>query len=167
MRNGRSRADAIPCERRKERSLERKQIQRRGFTLAELLTVTAILGVLVSIVTPPLGRALDQAAVHEGVDRFTAAHATTRQLAISRSRLARLELDRLRRTATLSVQRTPKAWDTVATYPLGSATITCSNSTMVFNPIGIGYGASNTRVVFWRGTAADTVTTSRTGRLRR
>jgi prepilin-type N-terminal cleavage/methylation domain-containing protein len=138
-----------------------------GFTLAELLTVTAILGVLVSIVTPPLGRALDEAVVHEGVDRFTAAHATTRQLAISRSRLARLELDRVRRSATLSVQRTAKAWDTVAVYPLGSAQVSYSNAIMVFNPLGIGYGASNTRVVFSRGLAADTVTTSRTGRLRR
>lgn len=138
-----------------------------GFTLVELLTVTVVVGAVVSIVTPPLGRALDQAAVHEGVDRFAAAHATTRQLAISHSRLARLQLDRLRRTATLSVQRTAQAWDTVAAYPLGSAEFTCSNTTMVFNPIGIGHGASNTRVVFSRGLAADTVTTSRTGRLRR
>jgi prepilin-type N-terminal cleavage/methylation domain-containing protein len=140
---------------------------RNGFSVPELLTVTAIVGLLVSIVTPPLGRALDQAAVHEGVDRFSAAHATARQLAISRSRLARLEVDRARKTATLSVQRTAKAWDTVAVYPLGPATIACSNPTLVFNPIGIGYGASNTRVVFSRGLAADTVTTSRTGRLRR
>ncbi len=127
----------------------------------------AIIGVVTSVVTPPLVRALDRAAVREGVERFAASFATTRQLAISRSRLARLELDAGRRTATLSVQRTAKAWDTVATHPLGSAALAYSNRTMVFNPIGIGYGASNTRVIFARGTAADTVTTSRTGRLRR
>jgi prepilin-type N-terminal cleavage/methylation domain-containing protein len=140
---------------------------RNGFTLPELATVVAIMGVLASVVTPPLGRALDRAAVLEGVERFAAAHAATRQLAISRGALARLELDRGRRTATLSVQRTPKAWDTVATYPLGSARITCSNPTLAFNPIGMGHGASNSRVIFSRGAAADTVTTSRTGRLRR
>lgn len=142
---------------------------RKGFTLPELMTVAAIVGVLLSISMPPLRRALDQAAVHEGMDRFAAVFATTRQLAISRNSLARLQIDRVRRTATLSVQRSlsPKAWDTVATYPLGSATIVCSNPTLVFNPLGIGYGASNTRIIFSRGAAADTATTSRTGRLRR
>jgi hypothetical protein len=129
--------------------------------------VVAIMGVLASVVTPPLGRALDRAAVLEGVERFAAAHATARQVAISRGVLARLELDRTLRTATLSVQRSLKAWDTVATYPLGSARITCSNPILVFNPIGVGHGASNTRVIFSRGAAVDTVTTSRTGRLHR
>lgn len=140
---------------------------RNGFTLPELATVVAILGVVASVVVPPLGRTLDRAAVEEGVQRFAAAHATTRELAILRGALARLELDRGARTATVSVQRTAKAWDTVATYPLGTAQINCSSPAMVFNPMGLGYGASNTRVVFSRGAAADTVTTSRTGRLRR
>lgn len=140
---------------------------RHGFTLPELLSVIAIVGIVLSIATPPLGRALDRAAVREGVDRFAALHATTRQLAITRNALARLEVDGVRHTATLSVQRSPTAWDSVGRYDLGSATITCSNPTTVFGPLGLGYGTSNTRVIFTRGAAADTVTTSRTGRLRR
>jgi prepilin-type N-terminal cleavage/methylation domain-containing protein len=140
---------------------------RRGFTLPELLSVMVMLGVLASIVTPPVGRVLDQAAVREGVDRFAALYATTRQLAMSRGALARLELDRGRRAGTLSVQRDAHAWDTVATSTLGAADLTCSTCTLVFNPIGVGYGTSNSRVVFSRGGAADTVTTSRTGRLKR
>jgi prepilin-type N-terminal cleavage/methylation domain-containing protein len=140
---------------------------RHGFTLPELLSVIAIVGVLLSIVIPPLGRLLDQAAVHESADRFAALHATTRQLAIARNALARLELDPGPRTATLSVRRNATAWDTVGSYALGSAAIACSNSTLVFGPLGLGYGTSNARVIFTRGAAADTVTTSRTGRLRR
>jgi len=140
---------------------------RQGFTLPELLSVITIAGVLLSIVTPPLGRALDQAAVHESVERFAALHATARQFAISRNTLARLELDRTQRTATLSVRRAPTAWDTVGSYPLGSASIACTNPTIIFGPLGLGYGTSNTRVIFARGISADTVTTSRTGRLRR
>jgi prepilin-type N-terminal cleavage/methylation domain-containing protein len=140
---------------------------RNGFTLPELLSVIAIAGVLLSIVIPPLGRLLDQAAVHESVDRFAALHATTRQLAISRNALARLELDSSRHRATLSVRRTATAWDTVGSYVLGSAVFSCSNPTLVFGPLGLGYGTSNARVIFTRGAAADTVTTSRTGRLRR
>ncbi len=125
------------------------------------------MGVLASVAVPPLGRALDRAAVEEGVLRFAAAHATTRELAVAHGSLARLEVDGAARTATVSVQRTEGAWDTVATYPLGSASILCSNPILVFNPIGVGYGTSNTRIIFARGAAADTVTTSRTGRLRR
>ena len=129
--------------------------------------MVAIMGVVASVVMPPLGRTLDRAAVEEGVQRFAAAHATTRELAIARGALARLELDRAAHTVAVSVQRTATLWDTVATYSLGTAQITCSNPVMVFNPIGLGHGASNTRVIFSRGTAVDTVTTSRTGRLRR
>jgi len=144
-----------------------RRVRESGFTLPELATVVAILGILVSVAVPPLARTLDRAAVEEGVERFAAAHATARALAISRGTLARLELDRAAHTVTLSVQRAAQAWDTVATYPLGSASIACSNPTLVFNPLGLGHGLSNTRVVFSRGAAADTVTTSRTGRLRR
>ncbi|HTT67145.1 MAG TPA: prepilin-type N-terminal cleavage/methylation domain-containing protein [Gemmatimonadales bacterium] len=140
---------------------------RRGFTLPELLSVVAIVGILTAVVTPPLIRYLDQASVREGVERFAALYATTRQLAISRGTLARLELERTAPVATLSVQRAPAAWDTVGVYPLGSSTVTCSNLAIVFGPLGLGYGTSNTRVIFSRGASADTVTTSRTGRLRR
>jgi len=135
--------------------------------LPELLSVAAIIGVLASIAIPPLRRELDRAAVREGVEQFASAHAATRQLAIARNRLARLEIDPGRRTAALSVQGPDRAWDTIATYPLGSATVACTNPIMTFGPTGLGFGASNTRVVFARGSSADTVTTSRTGRLRR
>ncbi len=140
---------------------------RRGFTLPELLSVLGIMGVLAAIVVPPLGRILDQATVREGVERFASVYAITREMAMSRGTLARLELDRARRAGTVSVQRAAPAWDTVAAYPLGAADLSCSNCTVIFNPLGLGYGTSNTRVVFSRGSAADTVTASRTGRLKR
>jgi prepilin-type N-terminal cleavage/methylation domain-containing protein len=147
--------------------VRKDRVGRGGFTLPELATVAAIMGVVASVVVPPLGRTLDRAAVREGVERLAAAHATTRELAISRGVLSRLEIDREAHTVTVSTQRTPTGWDTIATYSLGTAQITCSNPTLVFNPIGLGHGPSNTRVIFTRGAAADTVTTSRTGRLRR
>jgi prepilin-type N-terminal cleavage/methylation domain-containing protein len=140
---------------------------RRGFTLPELLSVLGIVAILLSVTLPPLSGVLDRAAVREGVERFASLHAATRQLAVARGRLARLELDPQRTRATISVQRAPQAWDTVASYELGSARLTCSNGTITFGPFGLGFGASNTRVVFSRGVAADTVTTSRTGRLKR
>jgi prepilin-type N-terminal cleavage/methylation domain-containing protein len=140
---------------------------RHGFTLPELLTVLGIVAVISSVAIPPFGRALDRAAVREGVERFAAAHAAARQLAVTGSALAKLEVDAPRRSVTLSLRRSPARWDTVASYSLGSAALACSNPTLVFGPLGVGYGTSNTRVIFARGAYADTVTTSRTGRLRR
>lgn len=139
----------------------------RGFTLPELVSALGIIAVVTAVALPPIGRALDRAAVSEGVQRFSAAHAATRQLAVTESVLARLELDAARRLATVSLRRTAERWDTVARFSLGTATVTCSNSSLTFSPLGLGYGLSNTRIVFSRGGAADTLTTSRTGRLHR
>ena len=38
---------------------------------------------------------------------------------------------------------------------------------VTFSPLGIGFGASNTSIVFTSGAAAETLTVSRTGRLKR
>ncbi|MEK6610157.1 MAG: prepilin-type N-terminal cleavage/methylation domain-containing protein [Gemmatimonadota bacterium] len=139
----------------------------RGATLLELTMVLAIVSVLATVVTPPLGRYLDSAAVQEAVQRYAVLHETTRQLAIARGALARLELDSARKTVTLAVRRSPSAWDTVDTRTLGSAALSTSQPVITFDPIGIGYGTSNSRIVFSRGATADTLFVSRTGRLRR
>lgn len=139
----------------------------RGATLPELLTVLAIVGICVSIAIPPLDRALDQAAVAEAADRYAAAHETTRQLAVARGTLARVELDTALRTATIALQRTRTAWDTVQVHPLGTARMQLTQKVVTFGPFGLGFGASNTRIVFARGAAADTLTVSRSGRLKR
>lgn len=139
----------------------------RGVTLAELMTVLAIVSVLASVVTPPLGRYLDGAAVEEAVQRYAVLHETTRQLAIARGALARLELNSAQKTVTICVRSTPTAWDTVDTRTLGSAVLSTSQPIITFNPIGVGFGASNSRIVFSRGASADTLFVSRTGRLRR
>lgn len=135
--------------------------------MPELLTVTVILGVLASVVTPPLARWLDRAAVHEGSDRYAALHETTRQLAIARGSLARLELQPALKSATVSWRRAGTAWDTILSRPLGSARLLASRRIITFGPHGIGFGASNTRIIFSRGAAAETLTVSRTGRLKR
>jgi Tfp pilus assembly protein FimT len=140
---------------------------RRGITVPELLTVTVILGVLASVVTPPLARGLDRAAVHEASDRYAALHETTRQLAISRGSLARLELEPALKSGTVSWRRAGTTWDTILSRPLGSARLLASRRIVTFSPLGIGFGASNTRIIFSRGAAVETLTVSRTGRLKR
>lgn len=139
----------------------------RGVTLPELLIVLVLIGIAASIVVPPLGRALDRAAVMEGAERYGTVHETARALAVARGKQTRVELDSSRREASVALRRGISAWDTVEVRGLGRAGFAASRIIVTFSPIGIGFGASNTSIVFTAGAAAETLTVSRTGRLKR
>lgn len=139
---------------------------RRGVTLPELLTVVVIVGLLCAMALPPLAHGLDRIAVDATVDRYTALHETTRQLAIVRSSLAKLEIDTAQRSAALSVEGAA-AWDTIEIRSLGDAAVSTSQPAVTFSPMGYGWGLSNTTIVVTRGSVAETLTVSRTGRLKR
>jgi len=139
----------------------------RGVTLPELTTVILILGVMASIVVPPARRLVDRAEVAGAADRLSAVHEVTRQTAIARGRPARYEVDRAALRVMLSVRRPRGSWDTLRIFPLGEVQLSVSQPTVTFSPLGIGSGASNTTVILARGAAAETLTVSRTGRLRR
>ena len=139
----------------------------RGTTLPELLVVLLIIGVLASVVAPPLRRSLDRLAVDEAAERYAALHEQARSLAVARGALARVELDSSRGEAVIAVRGTPGRWDTLEVRSLGRARMSASQVMVTFSPIGIGFGASNTRIVFSSGSAAETVTVARSGRLRR
>jgi prepilin-type N-terminal cleavage/methylation domain-containing protein len=140
----------------------------RGVTLLEMMIVLVLVGLIAVIAVPPLGRSLDRAAVVEGAERYGAVHETARALAIARGRQSRVELDPARHEAVTSLRVGSGAqWDTVDARSLGRASFTASRVIIVFSPIGVGFGASNTSVIFTAGLAAETLTVSRTGRLRR
>jgi len=139
----------------------------RGFTLLEMLMVVILVGLAAGIVVPPLVRALDRAAVNEAAERYAALHETARQLAIARGQPARVELDSVRRQAVIARRLSATLWDTLETRSLGRADLSASRTMVTFSPLGIGLGASNTSIVFTCGVAVETVTVSRTGRLRR
>jgi prepilin-type N-terminal cleavage/methylation domain-containing protein len=139
----------------------------RGTTLPELMTATLIIGVLSSIVLPPLRRFLDRAAVSSAADRVAALHDAARQGAIARRRLTRYEIDTGRVSVTLSSRNPAGAWDTTRVVQLGALRASVSQRIVTFSPLGIGFGVSNTRLVLSRGISVETLTVSRTGRLRR
>jgi len=138
----------------------------RGLTLPEMMAVLLIAGVAASIAVPPLHRALDRLAVDDAAERYASVHELARQMAVARSRLVRVELDTTRRTASILVAA-QGAWDTATTQSLGTANLSASRVAVTFSSLGIGFGVSNTRVVLAQGAAAETLTVSRTGRLRR
>ena len=139
----------------------------RGVTLPELTSVLLILGVMASVVVPPARRLVDRASVAGAADRLSAMHEVTRQTAIARGRSARYEVDRARARVVLSLRDPAGSWDTLRIVQLGEVQLSVSQPTVAFSPLGIGSGASNTTVILARGAAAETLTVSRTGRLRR
>jgi Tfp pilus assembly protein FimT len=139
----------------------------RGTTLPELVVVTLIVAVTASIVTPSVRRILDRIAVVGAAQRFSTIHGSARQSAIARATPVRYELARVGSSIALSVRRPNGAWDTLGVWTLGQVQVESGQRVVTFNPLGLGSGASNTRVVFSRGQAAETLTVSRTGRLRR
>ncbi len=139
----------------------------RGVTLPELTTTLLILGVVASVTVPPARRLLDRAAVAGAADRYASVHEVARHTAIARGRNARYEVDRVAGRMALSVREAEGTWDTLRVFELGDVRVTISQPTVTFNPLGMGAGASNTTVAFRRGEAAETLTVSRTGRLRR
>ena len=139
----------------------------RGTTLPEMLTVLLIVGVLASIVMPPLRRTMDQLAVDGAAGTYAAMHERARALAVARSRLSRIALDSARGAAVVLVRDSLNGWDTLDLRRLGRVRFSASQVVVTFSPVGIGFGLSNTRIVFTSGQAAETLTVSRTGRLRR
>jgi len=138
-----------------------------GTTLPELVVVTLIIGVMASIITPPVRRTLDRIAVVGAAQRFSTIHETARASAIARATAVRYEVGRDAPVVALAVRKPNGAWDTLGVWSLGQVRVESGQRTVTFNPLGLGSGASNTTVIFSRGQAAETLTVSRTGRLRR
>ena len=139
----------------------------KGATLLELAMVTVIIGVVAAVATPPLMRTLDRLAVRGSADRYAVLLETARELAIARGRDVRLAVDTAGPTARLIVEIARGRLDTAHTHALGSARLVVSQPVVTFGSLGVALGASNGTLVFSRGAVAETLTVSRTGRLKR
>lgn len=140
---------------------------RRGFTLLELVVVLAIVAILTTFAVSRLIPLVDWIAA-DGVARdVTSALAVTRTAAVLRGTRARLRIA----ADSLRIDREgPDGWEPYARWagPASSGvTLTVSNPEIVFSPLGIAWGLSNTRIVLSRGSQVETITTSRLGRVRR
>jgi len=140
---------------------------RRGFTLLELVVVLAIVAVLTTFAVSRLIPLVDWIAADGAARDVTSALAVTRTAAVLRGTRARLRIA----PDSLRVDREgPAGWEPYARWAgpaSAGVTLTVSNPEVVFSPLGIAWGLSNTRIVLSRGSQIETITTSRLGRVRR
>ncbi len=137
-----------------------------GYTLVEIVIVVAIVGILAALGTPRFGKALDQLAVARSVHDTTAFYRSARFAAIVNGRTVRIEFSGDSLVGVFEGHP-----DTVFMRAAGPAvhavSLRVSRNTIRISATGLGYGAANTKLVFRRRTAADSLATSRLGRLRR
>lgn len=126
--------------------------------------VTAIVAVLAAVSIPRAGRYLDQIQVAGAAREVATVFATARMAAIARSALVTVRIDVARGTVTAVIGA-----DTVVTRAVVQSfgvKLESTRDSMSYNAVGLGYGAANLRVIVSRGGAADSVVTSRLGRIR-
>lgn len=152
------------CPHLGETALRCSHTRRSAYTLAEMLVVLLIAGILLGLATVRLTQAADQAAVHAAAGDVAAALTTARTIAIYRRVAVAVAIDTVagallvREDTSLLVER-----DLRSTY---AVTITASRDSTAFDARGLGVGAANLSVVVRRRTAVDTVFLSRLGRVR-
>ncbi len=139
-----------------------------GLTLVEIVIVLAIVGILAALGTPRFGKALHRLAVARSRHETISFYRSARFAAIVRGKPVRIEFGRDSLVAVFEGHGHP---DTVFMRRAGPAAhgvaMTVSRPTIRISVTGLGYGAANTKLVFRRGTVADSLATSRIGRIRR
>jgi Tfp pilus assembly protein FimT len=132
-----------------------------------MVVVLALVAVLVATVVPRLGPVFDRIATEAAARDLTTAIAVAREAAVMQGTRARLHID----PESLWIEREePAGWTPFARWPgpeTAGVALSVSNSQLVFGPLGVGWGLSNTRVVLRRGSQTETITTSRLGRVKR
>jgi len=138
-----------------------------GFTLLELMVVICIAAALMAFSLPRAARLMDWMATERAARDVTTALAVGQHRAIAYATRARITFS----SDTLRIDRfetggwTP--WWRIPGPTSYGVTLEVSNPIVIFGPNGIGWGASNTKIVLRRGSQVETITTSRVGRVKR
>lgn len=128
--------------------------------------VLAVIGILAALAFPRVASVLDAMAVSRAATEAMSFYHTARFAAIFRAQRVRLEFkaDSLRATYEGLADSTFMVRPGPARH---GVTLTASRPVIRLQPNGLGWGAANTKLVLRRGLAAESLTTSRLGRLKR
>lgn len=139
---------------------------RRGFTLLEVLIAITLMAIVTAAALPRWSRVQDRLAVARASSRAASFYHVARYAAIMRAQRVRLEFGATELRAVYEGVR-----DSVFLRWPGPAqdgvALAVSRPVIRIAANGLGHGAANTRLILRRGAAADTLTTSRLGRLKR
>jgi prepilin-type N-terminal cleavage/methylation domain-containing protein len=142
-------------------------MDRRAFSLPELLVVTALVALVTAVGVPALLHVVDRRLVDSAAQQLVLAHrearitsATTRQTA-----LLLMSADLLELRLTRGGPDTVLAWSRPGPRHYGVA-VTGNPRTARFIPSGYTIGVSNASYTFTRGAATRKVVISRLGRVR-
>lgn len=134
-------------------------------TLLELMLVVALMGILALIALPRTRSQLDRIAVRGAITDAAALFERGRTLALARWTRATISIDTTRALVVLTT-----GGDTVSRQDAEAAhgvRLRASRSGTVYTPLGMAVGVANLTLIATRGGAAETLTVSRLGRVRR
>ena len=137
---------------------------RRGVTLLELLIAIVVTIVVLGAALPRVRAIVDHAAVQNAARDARHAFAFARRRALTLGSYVAIRVDSTARALTVADDVGP-----MATRALGAAygvTVRANRDSMMYTPLGLGFGGANLSLVLARGAAAETVVVSREGRVR-
>ncbi len=139
---------------------------RCGVTMLELLLVLVVIGIVTAITIPPMTRVRDWLAADRAATEAAAFYHRARLSAMWRARVVRIDFTSHTLRATYEGS-TDSIFLVMAGPRAHGVELTASRPTIRILPTGFGWGAANTKLIFRKGAAAESLTTSRLGRLRR
>jgi prepilin-type N-terminal cleavage/methylation domain-containing protein len=143
-------------------------MNRRGFTLIEILIVVVLLGLIIGVTGPRLRTALLRQNVRSARDALVNMHSAARASAIQRGRYTALSI--VGDTALVVAQHpVTAAFDTIVN-PTNlrsrfGVTVTTTNNWLVFDPRGMSTTWGTTRIVVQRGPFQDDIEINPLGRV--
>lgn len=145
-------------------------MNRRGFSLMELLIALGLIAVMAALAVPRIGNALQRERVRSARGAVETMHAKARAAAIQRGRRAALVFQN-NRLLVLTRHPVTGALDTVGSVEdLNSrygVTIATSRDTLMFDPRGLGMESGDTKIAVRKGAFTEAMVISSLGRVLR